>query len=375
MADRVFVATRKGLFTISRGGRNGSGWKVAATAFLGDNVPMVLPCRKTQRVWAAITHGHFGAKMQRSEDGGTTWAELPAPAYPEPPGGQSPDVCPMRGTPIPWKLELIWSLETGGELGPDVLWCGTIPGGLFRSDDAGASWTLVRSLWEVPHRRQWFGGGYDHPGIHSILVDPRDARRVLVGVSCGGVWETTDAGESWQCRADGMFAAYMPPEQANDPAIQDPHIVVACPSSFDHLWIQHHNGIFKSADGARSWKHVDHVPVSDFGFCCAVHPHEPETAWFIPGIKDELRIPVDGRLVVTRTRDGGDSFEVLDHGLPQEHAYDIVYRHALDVDETGKCLMFGTTTGSLFVSEDGGDSWKCANHHLPPVYAVRFDKS
>jgi hypothetical protein len=115
------------------------------------------------------------------------------------------------------------------------------------------------------------------------------------------------------------------------------------------------------------------VRPSGFGFAVAVHPHDADTAWFVPGIKDEHRIPVDGKLVVTRTRDGGRSFEVLDRGLPQEHAYDLVLRHALDVDASGEVLAFGSTTGSLWISENGGDDWQAVSHHLPPIYAVRFE--
>src|SRR5437868_12860193 len=192
---------------------------------------------------------------------------------------------------------------------------GTLPGGLFRSGDGGASWHLVRSLWDRPERKQWFGGGYDFPGIHSITVDPRDPRRVLAGVSCGGAWLTEDGGESWSVASRGMFAAYTPPEQAENPVIQDPHRSVRCAGSPDVLWAQHHNGVFRSTDGAKSWKEIKINP-SSFGFAVAVHPRDPDTAWFVPAIKDELRVPVEGALVVTRTRDGGKSFERLRSGLP-----------------------------------------------------------
>ena len=138
------------------------------------------------------------------------------------------------------------------------------------------------------------------------------------------------------------------------------------------MWVQHHNGIFRSTDGAASWKEIENVKPSSFGFAVVAHPKDPKTAWFIPGIKDEKRIPVGGKLVVTRTRDGGESFDILDKGLPCEHAYDIVYRHALDIDSTGDVLAFGSTTGSLWISENGGDSWENISTHLPPIYCVRF---
>src|SRR6185436_688367 len=143
-------------------------------------------------------------------DGGKTWAECATPAYPEKPADEDA-LMPKGAEPIPWKLLTIWSLEGAGRDRPGVLWCGTIPGGLFRSDDRGTSWTLVESLWRHPLRREWFGGGADQPGIHSVCVDPRNSDRVAVGVSCGGVWVTENGGETWNCRADGMRADFMPP--------------------------------------------------------------------------------------------------------------------------------------------------------------------
>ena len=369
MADRAFIATRKGLFTLERGGNGKASWSLRGPAFLGDNVPMVLPDGRDGSVYAALSHGHFGSKMHRSADGGATWEECAVPTYPKPPEGTPPEVDTM-GRTIPQSLHLIWALEPGAR--PGELWCGTIPGGLFRSFDRGSSWELVRPLWDHPLRRQWVGGGADFPGIHSVCVDSRDPNRVSVGVSCGGVWATADDGKTWACKATGMRAAYMPPEKQYEPNAQDPHLLVACPSSPDHLWVQHHNGIFRSTDGSESWQEIGSAGPSTFGFAVAVHPRDPDTAWFVPAIKDERRIPVEGKVVVTRTRDGGKTFDTLTRGLPQQHAYDLVFRHALDVDETGDRLVFGSTTGSVWLSEDGGDSWETISHHLPPVYAVRF---
>ncbi len=369
MSDRLLVATRKGLFTFERRGKS---WRNAGSAFLGDHVPMCLHDRRDGALYAALSLGHFGAKVHRSQDGGATWEEIGVPAYPEPPEGAEPDKCPVRGVPIPWKLELIWSLEPGGADEPGVLWCGTLPGGLFRSMDSGASWHLVRPLWDNPARKAWFGGGMDAPGIHSICVDPRDSRHVSVGISCGGVWVTRDGGETWKCQATGMRAEYLPPEQAGDPNTQDPHRVVQCRANPNVLWAQHHNGVFKTMDGAASWVEIHDIKPSTFGFAVAVHPADAETAWLVPAIKDEKRIPADGKVVVTRTKDGGKSFQRLDRGLPQENAYDVVFRHAFDVDESGDRLAFGSTTGSLWVSEDQGDNWTTLSNHLPPVYCVRF---
>lgn len=368
MNPRLLAATRKGLFTVER---RGGGWHIARVAFLGDHVPMALADPRDGCLYAALEHGHFGTKMQRSRDGGDTWEECAAPVYPPKPEGEEDGGC-NGGKPIPWRLEKVWALEAGNADQPGLLWCGTIPGGLFRSADGGSSWELARSLWDEPRRKQWFGGGADLPGIHSVCVDPRDGRHVTLGVSCGGVWETRDGGATWDCKATGMWAAYAPPEHRDNPNIQDAHRVVQCPARPECLWTQHHNGVFRSTDGSASWQEVKNVRPSVFGFAVAVHPHDPNTAWTVPAIKDERRIPVDGRVVVARTRDGGETFEELRRGLPQEHAYDLTYRHGLDVHADGRTLAFGTTTGSLWVSEDQGDSWQSVSEHLPPVYCVRF---
>jgi photosystem II stability/assembly factor-like uncharacterized protein len=369
MPQPLYISTRKGLFRLEK---IGNAWAITASSFLGDNVTLAYTDPRDGFVYAALSHGHFGCKLHRSRDGAKSWEELSAPQYPEPPADVVPIVDPNRGITIPWKLELIWSLEAGGKNEPGRLWCGTAPGGLFRSDDSGATWTLIRSLWDKPERREWFGGGLDYPGIHSICVDPRDPKRIAVGISCGGVWITTDGGESWSIKSKGMRAAYMPPERAFDENIQDPHRVVQCARQPQWYWAQHHNGIFVSSDGCESWREIAEAGPSNFGFAAAVHPGRGDTAWFVPALSDERRLPIDGRVVVTRTRDGGKTFDTLTNGLPQTHAYDIAFRHCLDIDSTGKVLAFGSTTGSVWITENEGDSWTCVTTSLPPVYSVRF---
>lgn len=364
--NQLLISTRKGLFVAVPAG---GGYRVTRAAFVGDNVTLTLV--DPRGGWyAALDHGHFGAKLHRSEDDGESWVEIGVPEYPPKPADE--DETSVDGKPVPWALQRIWALATAGADRPGELWAGTIPGGLFRSRDRGQTWSLVESLWRHPDRKRWFGGGADLPGIHSVLVDPRDSRRVLVGVSCGGVWETTDDGDTWTVRATGMRADFMPPEQVDDPVIQDPHRVVACPAAFDRMWTQHHCGIWRSTDGARSWTEVKQAGPSTFGFAVAVHPRDPDTAYFVPAISDQHRIPVDGSVVVTRTRDGGSSFDVLRNGLPQTHAYDLVFRHALDIDRTGDLLALGSTTGNLWISEDAGDRFITVSTHLPPIHAVCF---
>jgi hypothetical protein len=370
MSDRLLVATRKGLFVLQGDGEGG--WTLGEPDFVGEPVSMVLPDPRDGSIYAALNLGHFGVKLHRLRADRVQWEECAVPVYPPQPEEPKPshDAAPGQ-PPAPWTLQQIWSLETGGPDEPGVLWAGTIPGGLFRSDDGGGTWSLNRALWDRPERREWAGGGYDAPGIHSVMVDPRDSRHVTVGVSCGGVWQTGDSGASWSLTADGMEADYMPPELRGEPNAQDPHRVVQSPSHPDVLWTQHHCAIFRSTDGAAHWRRIEAQP-SSFGFAVAVHPREPDTAWFVPAVKDQYRIPVNGQLVVTRTRDGGLTFERFSNGLPPAPAYDLVYRHGLAIDETGSRLAMGSTTGALWTSSDGGENWRLISAHLPPVYCVRF---
>jgi hypothetical protein len=370
MSPRCHIATRKGLFTLEA---RATGWSIERVSFLGDNCTLVMHDPRSDELLAALNHGHFGVKLHRSRDGGATWHEITTPQYPEKPADYVPKV-PVEGTPADWALKLVWALSPGGRDEPGVLWCGTLPGGLFRSSDGGETWELNRPLWDDPRREEWFGGGADHPGIHSICVDPRDARHILIGISCGGIWRTRDGGLTWDIAGTGLRAAYMPPERQFEPNVQDPHLLARNAADADVLWVQHHNGIFRSTDCAATWTELTDIQPSAFGFPVAVHPHDADTAWFVPATKDERRYAAGARVVVNRTRDGGRTFETLTQGLPQVHAYDLVYRHALDVDEAGERLVFGSTTGSVWTSDDGGDSWQTVSSNLPPVYAVRFEK-
>lgn len=361
MATRAYLGTRKGLFELAP--VNGV-WQLGASHFLGDPVSMVLPDPRDGTLYAALNLGHFGAKLHRRDAGGDAWTEVGVPAYPPKPDDSADQV--------EWKLKQIWSLAAGGPDEPGVLWAGTLPGGLFRSRDRGDTWELVESLWNVPERGQWFGGGYDVPGIHSICVDPRDSRSVLVGISCGGAWLSTDGGASWSLRARGMNASYMPPELAGSETVQDPHRIVRSAGTPDTLWCQHHCGIWRSTDNGAQWDEVRTGPLSNFGFAVAVHPQDGNTAWFVPAQSDQCRIPPGTAFSVSRTTDGGQTMAALRGGLPQEQCYDLVYRHGLAVDADGKTLLMGSTTGGVWLSANGGEHWQTISTSMPPVYAVAF---
>ena len=365
----ALIATKKGLFQLL------DDLTVQPLGFMGIPVTMVLASKNRKQWYAALNHGHFGVKFHRSSDMGVTWEEMSAPQYPQNKSPQKEQ--PQTDSPQDEKgasLKLIWSLEFAEDNNDKKLWAGTVPGGLFYSDDSGKSWQLNESLWQYKLEQEWFGGGFDEAGIHSICVHPDDASHINIGVSCAGIWQTTDNGDTWQNKSKGMRAEYMPPEQQFDPTIQDPHLLVQCPTSPDSFWVQHHNGIFKSIDGADSWSEIDTANPSNFGFSVAVHPKDPNTAWFVPAIKDDCIIPVDGKFVLMKTTDGGQSFTTHKKGLPSTISYDLVYRHGLDVDDSGDRLLMGSTTGNLWLSVNQGDSWRCLSHHLPPIFAVRFVK-
>ncbi len=354
----LLLGTRKGLLLLRR--VNG-GWTTYRRAHLGNPVAYAMHDRRTGVLWASLDHGHWGQKLTRSDDLGETWREVPAPKYPQ--GAEIKDGKPAT-------LRYLWVLAPGGRDQPGRFYLGTEPGGLFRSDDGGETFQLVEGLWNHPTRKErWFGGGRDEPGIHSILVDPRDHRRVLVGISCAGVFETVDDGETWVPRNCGLRADFLPEPDAE--VGQDPHFVHACGGHPDVLWQQNHCGIFRSTDGARAWQAISQPgDTAHFGFAVAADERDPQTAWVVPAVADEQRRAVEDALCVCRTEDGGQSWTPLRNGLPQQDCYDITYRHALDIH--GDTLAFGTTTGNVFVSEDRGDTWTCLGNHFPPVYSVRF---
>lgn len=369
MARDLWVSTRKGLFHLTRSSDSGP-WSICAVHFLGEPVSICLPDRRDGSVYAALNLGHFGAKLHRSDDKGKSWTEVGVPAYPA--GATTNQRQNGENVVKPASLDQIWCLEPAGPAASDGLWAGTIPGGLFKSTDRAATWTLNTGLWNRPERANWFGGGYDQPGIHSICVDPRDHRKVLLAVSCGGVWRTTDGGETWGLSCKGMIANYMPPDRQEDQEVQDPHRMSRSTGNPDTLWVQHHGGIFVTHDDAKTWKAVTGIRPSDFGFAVVAHPTQKNTAWFVPAIKDQYRVPADAKLVVARTDDGGTGCEVIQVSRQGQASYDLVYRHGLDGSTNGRNLAMGSTTGHIWTSDDAGKSWQQLADFLPPIYAIRF---
>ena len=358
--ERIAVGTRKAMLLFEKGK---SGWKLASEHHGGARCSYAAADPRSGILYACLDHGHWGAKMSRSRDGGRTWEEIAAPKYPE---GEI-----IRGT-TPAVLKYLWCLTPGTADEPGRLYLGTIPGGLFVSDDHGDSFRLVESLWKHPSRiPSWFGGGAEEAGIHSVLVDPRDKRRLRVAVSCAGVFlgEPENGDWTWKPTNSGMKAEFLPNPDAE--IGHDPHLVVQCQSQPDVLWQQNHCGIFRSTDGGLNWKAVSKKgELPHFGFTVAVDPKDGKTAWVIPAESDEVRAAVGRKLCVCRTTDGGETWQAFRAGLPQENCFDFAFRHCLD--QAGDRLTFGTACGSLYVSDDRGESWQSLGSHLPPIYSVRF---
>lgn len=356
--NQLLLGTRKGMVHYVK---NSAGWKIKRISFPGQPVSLTFVDERSNTWWACLDQGHWGCKLHRSNDEGVTWQEVESPKYPD--GEEVKD-------DVPASLRYLWAMSHGGNDKPDQLWLGTEPGGLFESSDNGQSFRLNRGLWDQPSRKeQWFGGGRDYAGIHSIVVDSRDNNHIFVGVSVAGVFETFDGGETWVPRNKGLTADFLPDPNAE--VGQDPHLLVASPSDQDVLWQQNHCGIFRSTDGAKSWVDVSQPNgPAKFGFAIAVDESNAERAWVIPAIKDEMRIPVDNALCVCRTDDGGKTWIDYRKGLPQEGCFDIVFRHAMANE--GDTVLFGTTTGNLYLSDDAGESWNSNSNNLAMIYSLEL---
>jgi len=358
MRNTLLLSTRKGLVIFRR--KNGT-WKYDRTEFLAIPVSLAYEDRNTDTWWACLDHGHWGCKLHCSSDKGKTWREIDAPRYPE--GA-------MINDDLPATVKYLWAMSSGGSDQPGKLYVGTEPGGLFVSDDNGETFKLNQGLWGHPSRPdQWFGGGRDYPGIHSIIVDPGNSDHLYVGISVAGVFESTDGGATWIPRNKGLRADFLP-----DPSIEvghDPHLLVCAENNPAFMWQQNHCGIFRSIDAGMNWTEVSEKDgPANFGFAIAADPDDGDKAWVVPAVSDEKRVAIDGALCVCRTTDGGRNWTALRKGLPQEHTFDIVYRHALA--QNNDELVFGTTTGNVYASPDQGDSWQHLAGNLPMVYATMF---
>jgi photosystem II stability/assembly factor-like uncharacterized protein len=353
----LLVGTMKGAFVFrsnsarkrwERGGPYLAGHSVYALAYDGR--------AGRSRLWAGASSMHWGAVLHSSDDFGRTWTE-PAEAnvkFPAETGAA---------------LRNIWQIRPAPADRPDTLWAGVEPAALFESNDAGSTWSLVRGLYDHPHRPRWEPGG-GGLCLHTIVPDAADPQRMFIAISTGGVYRTDDGGRTWAAKTKGVRADFLPDKHPEFG--QCVHKIAQNPKRPERLYLQNHWGLYRSDDGGDSWQDMAKGVPSDFGFPIVAHPHDPEVAYIVPLESDMFRAVPEGRMRVYRTRNGGKSWEPLSKGLPQKDAYETVLRDGLAVDTLDPAgVYFGTRSGRLYGSADGGASWTLIADGLPPVVCVK----
>lgn len=353
-AAALFVGTEKGLFRLRLDGRGGA--SMDGPHLAGHRVQHVVAApQRPRELLAAVDHPVWGSHLYRSDDGGSNWTSTDAtPRHPPGRHGQA--------------FKALWHLAWS----PDGqrLYAGIDPAGLFVSDDRGASWHDVPALNEHATRTDW------EPSrglfaLHSICVDREDPAHLVVGISAGGVYRSGDAGASWTPANWGVRAEHRP--ERYPVAGHNVHRVVMHPRDGRRLYRQCYNGTYRSDDGGAAWTEITAGLPSDFGYAIACDPFDPDTVWQVPESSSHLRATVDGKLRVFRSRDAGRTWASASAGLPQQHAYVTVLRDAMDVDGRVRGrVAFGTSSGHVFVTGDGGDDWTLLAEFLPRVLSVRF---
>ena len=364
----VLVGTRKGLFVLESDRRRRA-WRMDGPHFLGQVVNhAVLDPRDGRTMLAAVRAGHLGPTVFRSTDRGRTWKEAARPpAFPKAREGEAGET-----------VSHVFWLAPGHASEPGRWYAGTSPQALFASDDGGRTWQGVEGFNAHPERRQWIGSLQEAPPdggtMHSINVDPHDARHLYVGLSAGGVFESRDRGASWTPLNRDCAADFLPDPQA--PYGHDPHCLRVHPVARDVVYQQNHCGIYRLDRRGDRWVRIGKAmpkDIGDIGFPLVLHPRDPKTLWVFPmdGTTVWPRTPIGGKPAVYRSRDAGASWRRLDKGLPAAQAWFTVKRQAMagdTLDPVG--LYFGTTGGEVWASFDEGEQWHCLCLHLPHVYSV-----
>ena len=347
----LLVGTKKGAFLLD-GDAARESWSLRGPFCEAWPIHHVVADPASGAIYGAGGNEWFGPAVWRSGDLGDSWAHSSEGlAYPE---GQEP-------------IKAVWSLASDGS----CLYAGVQPAGLFRSDDAGRTWRHLAGLQDHPSRPEWEPGGAGLI-LHSLVLHPGDPRQIWIAISAAGVFHSGDGGETWEARNKGTRNDYLPEGQRYPDYGQCVHSLVMAPGMTDRLYQQNHCGMYRSNDGGRSWDSVEAGLPSSFGFPAAAHPRDPATLYLVPLNGDSQgRYMPDGKTAVWRTRDGGDSWQDLRAGLPQQNAFLGVLRQALATDPLDPAgVYFGTTSGALFASPDEGESWRCIVQHLPAITSV-----
>ena len=355
----LLVGTMKGAF-ILRSDSNRKDWEVGGPYFPGRAIyAMAYDDREgRKRLWSAVNSSYWGSYLSTSDDFGKNWTE------PETYGVKFPDTADNS-------VKQIWQITLGNDQEPNTLYCGVEPAALFRSDDAGETWSLVKGLYDHPHRPQWTPGA-GGLCLHTILPDPDNKNRMHIAISTGGVYRTDDGGQNWQVSNQGVRAEFLPPDQRYPEFGQCVHKIVSHPSNPNRIFLQNHWGLYKSDDGGDSWHDIANGVPSDFGFAIEIDHNDPNTAFIVPLESDEFRCTPEAKLRVYRTRNAGESWEPLTNGLPQENAFETVLRDGMAGDKLNPTgIYFGTRNGKLFGSSDAGESWSAIAEGLPPIVCVK----
>jgi len=361
---RVLVGTRKGSFVLtSDAGRKS--WDVHGPEFAGWEVYHVKGSPvDPDRLYASQSSGWFGQVIQRSDDGGKTWEQMGNKfEYAGVPGTHQW----YDGTPHPWEFARVWHLEPS-LTDPDTVYAGVEDAALFRSSDGGREWEELSGLREHDTGSSWQPGA-GGMCLHTIVLDPNNSDRMFVAISAAGAFRTDDGGKSWRPINKGLRSQGIPDEDAE--VGHCVHRIAMHPSNSDVLYMQKHWDVLRTDNAGESWTEVSGDLPSDFGFPIAVHAHEPDTVYVVPIKSDSEHYPPDARLRVYRSRTGGNEWEALTNGLPQENCYVNVLRDAMAVDSIDSCgIYFGTTGGQVYVSPDAGDTWSPIVRDLPPILSV-----
>ena len=361
---RVLVGTRKGAFVLTSDGKRAS-WEVSGPHFAGWEIYHLKGSpADPDRIYVSQSTGWHGQLIQRSDDGGRTFAPVGNDfRYDGVPGTHQW----YDGTPHPWEFARVWHLEPS-LTDPDVVLAGVEDAALFRSADGGQSWTEISGLRKHGSGPRWQPGA-GGMCLHTIIVDPTDDRRIVIAISAAGVFRSDDGGDTWQPINKGLVSGQIPDPDAE--VGHCVHHVAMHPSRPDVLFMQKHWDVMRSDNGGGSWYEVSGDLPTDFGFVIDVHAHEPETVYVVPIKSDLEHFVADGRLRVYRSRTGGNEWEALTAGLPQENCYVNVLRDAMAVDSLDDCgVYFGTTGGQVYCSPDGGDTWSPIVRDLPAVLSV-----
>ena len=361
---RVLVGTRKGGFVLTADGKRDR-WDVSGPHFGGWEIyHMKGSPADPNRIYASQSSGWFGQVVQRSDDGGRTW---------EPAGNQfTYDGVPgthqwYDGTAHPWEFKRVWHFEPS-LTDPDLLYAGIEDAALFRSTDGAKTWHEMPGLREHGSGSKWAPGA-GGMCLHTILLDPTNANRMYVAISSAGAFRTDDGGKSWKAITKGLHSQYIP-----DPTAEVGHCVHRIGmhrSRPNVLFMQKHWDVMRSDNAGDLWTEVSGNLPTDFGFALDVHAHEPETIYVVPIKSDSEHYPPEGKLRVYRSRTGGNEWEPLSNGLPQENCYVNILRDAMAVDALDPCgIYFGTTGGQVYGSANSGDRWNAIVRDLPPVLSV-----